>query len=44
MIVVDGTGRVVMCVMPAHEGIDVDAAYDPWLAERWMEDERARRT
>lgn len=35
-------GKVVMYVMQPHEGIDVDTAYDLWLAERWMEDDRAR--
>lgn len=29
-------GRIVMFVMGAHEGIDVDSEYDLWLAEQWL--------
>jgi CMP-N,N'-diacetyllegionaminic acid synthase len=36
-------GRTVMYVMQAHEAIDVDTAYDLWLAERWMEENRHAR-
>lgn len=29
-------GKIVMFVMQAHEGIDVDNEYDLWLAEQWI--------
>ena len=29
-------GRIVMYIMPAHEGIDIDTEYDLWMADQWL--------
>jgi CMP-N,N'-diacetyllegionaminic acid synthase len=29
-------GRIVMYIMAAHEGIDVDTEYDLWMADQWL--------
>jgi CMP-N,N'-diacetyllegionaminic acid synthase len=29
-------GQIVMFIMPAHEGIDVDTEYDLWMADQWL--------
>lgn len=30
------SGRIVMYIMAAHEGIDVDTEYDFWMADQWL--------
>jgi CMP-N,N'-diacetyllegionaminic acid synthase len=29
-------GRIVMYIMAAHEGIDIDTEYDLWMADQWL--------
>jgi CMP-N,N'-diacetyllegionaminic acid synthase len=34
-------GKMVMFIMAAHEGIDIDTEYDLWMAERWLRGKNA---